>query len=179
MSERKTTQMANTNKDVLYNSTMLEMKVTLLPSQIGKVVTKENLRDSIEYFIGGKCIEEGYVQPQTVDLKTYSSGSLKGDKVEFHVVFECKTYRPAEGTWIYGCHVKSVTKAGIHANIYDKLNNVPATVFVIRDHLGNKPQFNDIQENDRINIKVIGSRFELNDPCVEILGDLMPADKKI
>lgn len=170
------TQMAKTiNNDVLYATNLLEMKITLLMSEIGTNKTKVNLQKTISHFIGGKCIEEGYVQPNSIEVKSYSSGSLKGERVEFHVVFACKTYHPVEGAWIHNCKVKSVTKAGIHANIFDSQGNIPATVFVIRDHFINDPYFGQIKEEDVINVKVIGSRFELNDPCVEVLGNLMPA----
>ena len=36
-----------------------------------------------------------------------------------------------EGMWLNDCKVKSVTKAGIHANVYDDDNNVPVTVMVM------------------------------------------------
>ena len=162
------------SNDILYIQNLLEMKVILLMSQIGQHNTKSNLEKTISNFISGKCIEEGYVQPGSIKIKSYSSGMLKNEKVEFHVVFECKTYSPAEGSWIHQCKVKSVTKAGIHANVYDSHNNVPATVFVIRDHFANDPYFQKIKEDDLIDIKVIGTRFELNDPFVEVLGNLMP-----
>ena len=188
MAERNTTRKATktgpavakqVHNDVLYSTNILEMKVALLMSQIGTNATKSNLQKTIAHFIGGKCIEEGYVQPNSIQIKTYSSGSFKGDRVEFHVVFSCKTYHPVEGAWIHQCKVKSVTKAGIHANVYDTQNNVPATVFVIRDHFATNHYFNQIKEDDAIDVKVIGSRFELNDPCVEILGNLMmPASNK-
>ena len=56
-------------KDSLYMKCMLEMFVLLLPSQIGaNGKTKENLRESIEYYIGGKCTVEGYVKPNSVQL---------------------------------------------------------------------------------------------------------------
>ena len=56
------TQMAKTiNNDVLYATNLLEMKITLLMSEIGTNKTKVNLQKTISHFIGGKCIEEGYV----------------------------------------------------------------------------------------------------------------------
>lgn len=164
--------------DILYTTVLLEMKVLLSSNQIGTQMTKENLRHTIATFTEGKCIEEGYVQPNSIQLKTYSTGALKGDKIEFHVVFECKVYNAVEGSWINKCKVKSVTKAGIHAQVFDSVSNVPATVFIIREHFANNAYFNSIQEGDLVNVKVIGCRFELNDSCVEVLGNLMPKEKE-
>jgi len=162
---------------ILYTPAMLEMNVLLAPNEIGTNKTKENLRIAIAYFIEGKCISEGYVKPKSVSVETYSSGIIKRDKIEFCVVFRCETCSPVEGTWLHRCKVKSVTKAGIHADVYDDQNNIPATIFVIREHFLEHPlssYFHSIKENDLITVKVIGTRFELNDPCIEVLGDLMP-----
>ena len=162
----------------LYSTVLLEMNVLLLPNELGSTQTKENLKKTIAHFCEGKCNTEGYIKPKSVVVKRHSSGIIKGDKIEFNVVFECKVCNPVEGMWINDCKVKSVTKAGVHANAYDNDNNVPVTVFVIRDHFAAKPEFNDIKEDDTINVKVIGSRFELNDTCIEVIGELMPPTKK-
>lgn len=178
MNNAKNNDTENFSIDMLYSTNILEMNVLLKPSQIAVNFTKENLKYSIVSKIEGKCIEEGYVQPDTVHIQTYSSGTLKGEYVEFAVVFECKTFNPAEGSWIKDCKVQSVTKAGIHANVFDSRKNNPATIFIVKEHFENNKYFNEIKEDDLITIKVIGSRFELNDPCVEILGNLMNPQKK-
>ena len=179
MAAAKTIQKTHDNY-ALYSTVLLEMNVLLLPNELGTTQTKENLKKTIAHFIEGKCNAEGYIKPKSVDIKNrqYSSGIVKGDKVEFNVVFECKVCNPVEGMWLNDCKVKSVTKAGIHANVYDDDNNVPVTVFVIRDHFAIKPGFDDIKEDDTISVKVIGTRFELNDNCIEVIGELMPTAKK-
>ena len=160
-------------KDALYMKCMLEIFVLLLPSQIGtNGKTKENLRESIEYYIGGKCIVEGYVKPNSIQLVKYTNGTVKLDKIEFLVVFECLVCNPVEGMWLNDCKVKSVTKAGIHAHKYDENNNVPVTVFVIRDHYVHNHRFQSVQEDDSIDVIVIGQRFELNNKNIEVIAEL-------
>jgi DNA-directed RNA polymerase subunit E'/Rpb7 len=159
----------------LYIRNLLEMNVILYPNEIGQNKTRQNLQDSISQKIGGKCIEEGYVQPGSIDVKQYSSGLVKGDTVEFHVVFQCYTSNPVEGTNIE-CTIKSITKAGIHAEAHDNKGYMPVTVFVARDQFVESPLFQKYTEDSigqNITIKVIGTRFELNDECVEVLGELI------
>lgn len=156
-----------------YMPCLLEMRVTLFMNEIGGNKTKENLRKSVSHFIEGKCISEGYVKPNTVNVQSYTSGTIKGEKVEFLVVFECSICNPSEGTRIHNCKVNSKTKAGIHASVKDG-NFTPVTVFVIRDHFLENRNYEDVKEGDLIDISVIGSRFELNDACVEVLGKLLP-----
>jgi hypothetical protein len=148
-------------KDPLYMKCMLEMFVLLLPSQIGtNGKTKENLRE-----------------PNSIQLVKYTNGTAKLDKIEFLVVFECLVCNPVEGMWLNDCKVKSVTKAGIHAHKYDENNNVPVTVFVIRDHYVHNPMFQSVQEDDSIDVKVIGQRFELNNKNIEVIAELAKVEE--
>lgn len=163
---------STSNEHNLYSRNMLEMKVILLPSQIGENKTAKNLKQAIVNQIEGKCIQEGYIKPGSVNVIRYSTGILKNQYIEFVVVFECKACNPTEGLILYECVCTSVTKGGIHADIYDNHKNIPATIYIHRDYFADSRAFQSIQKDDKFDIKVIGSRFELNDPCVEIIGEI-------
>jgi len=70
--------------------------------------------------------------------------------------------------------VKTVTKAGIHAQCVDKDGNVPITVFVARDHHQNSRDFQHVKAGDQIRVSVIGTRWELNDPYICVIARLAP-----
>ena len=160
------------NDHVLYSRALLEMKVVLLPNQIGENKTAKNIIQKIEKKIEGKCIQEGYVQPKSVKIIRFSAGLVKTEYIEFAVVFECKTCYPAEGAIINNCVCTSVTKGGIHADIFDSHGNIPATVYIHRDHFAEKHAFQMVEKGAVFDMRVIGVRFELNDPCVEIIGEI-------
>lgn len=167
------------NDHNLYSRNMLEMKVILLPMQIGKNKTKNNLQQIIISKIEGKCIKEGYVQPNSVKIINYSSGLVKTEYIEFTVIFECKTCNPVEGTILNNCICTSVTKGGIHADIHDKNGNIPATAYILRDQFADNRSFQLIEKQTKFNLRVIGVRFELNDPCIEIIAEVWGfVDKK-
>jgi hypothetical protein len=50
---------------------------------------------------------------------------------------------------------------------------IPVTVFIARDHHNTDKYFNSIKENMDIVIKVIGVRYELNDPYICVIGQLV------
>ena len=156
----------------LYSRNILEMKAILLPQEIGENKTSKNLKQKIVNQIEGKCIQEGYIKPNSVNILRYSAGLVKTQFIEFAVVFECKICNPTEGLILNDCVCTSVTKGGIHANIYDNNRNIPVTVYVYRDHFAENRTFQSIQKDDIFDIRVIGARFELNDPCVEIIGEI-------
>jgi len=170
--KKNTNTREKTNDHALYSRSLLEMKVVLLPFQIGENKTAKNLHNIISSKIEGKCIQEGYVQPKSVKILKYSSGLLKTEYIEFAVVFECRTCYPTEGTVLYNCVCTSITKGGIHADIFDSKENIPATVYIHRDHFAEQRAFQIIEKKSVFDMKVIGVRFELNDPCVEIIGEI-------
>ena len=70
------------------------------------------------------------------------------------------------------CKVNNITKAGIRASYYNNIES-PITVFIARDHFANNPIFLNIVENDIINVKAIGIRYELNDDNIYVIAELL------
>jgi DNA-directed RNA polymerase subunit E'/Rpb7 len=160
----------------IYSRSIINRTISLPITVIGN-----NLKQIIEEFISfhyeGKCLVEGFIKPQSTKIITYSSGTIKrGNYVSFDVVFECQVCFPVEGT-IISCLAKTNTKAGITAESADEKPS-PIIVFIARDHHYYSSQFNEIKEGDKINIKVIGQRFELNDKFVSIIGELIRQPKQ-
>jgi len=155
----------------VYSRCMLTRKIVLPISTIGKTL-KENIEENIKATFEGKCVVEGYVKPHSCKILTFSSGIIQGgNKVSFEVVFECDVCFPVEGM-IIPCVAKNITKAGIRA---ESANDVPSpiVVFLAKDHHFNSAQFAEVQEGDKINVRVIGQRFELNDRYISIIAELV------
>jgi len=167
MTSRKTTH------DKIYGvftDTLLTKKVILNITEIGKNI-KENLQKKITGTMEGKCIEEGFIQPGSIRVMSYSNGVVNTENIEFQTVFTCKICYPVEGMLIE-CQSKTITKAGIHAEVV--VNDVvPVTIFIARDHHNMDQYFHSIKENMTIHVKVIGIRYELNDPYICVIGKLV------
>ena len=80
----------------VYSQSVLSQKVFLLITEVGKNV-KQNLEMVIGHKTSGKCIAEGFIRPGSVRVTSYSSGSIRGDRVEYQVVFECMICHPVDG----------------------------------------------------------------------------------
>jgi DNA-directed RNA polymerase subunit E'/Rpb7 len=155
----------------VYIKSLLTMKVILSITEIGKNI-KQNLERKISKLCEGRCIAEGFIRPGSVNVISYSSGTINNEKVEFQTSFDCMVCHPVEGMLIE-CDTKTITKAGIHAEVVDKNGVVPITVFIARDHHFTDRQFSEIKENMKITVRVIGVRFELNDPYICVIGKLI------
>ena len=160
----------------VYIRSLLTMKVLLSITQIGKNV-KQNLEQMIMSKTEGRCIVEGFIRPNSVKIVTYSSGKVMGEFIEYHASFECMIAHPVEGMQIE-CQTKTITKAGIHAEVVDADGTVPITVFIARDHNLSNHYFNKITENSKITVKVFGVRYELNDPYICVIAKLVMPERQ-
>lgn len=152
----------------VYLQSILTMKVMVPITQVGKNM-KQNLERIISKKTEGKCIAEGFIRPNSVKVIRYSSGTINNENIEFQTVFECMVCHPVEGM-VVECVTKTITKAGIHAEVTDETGITPITVFIARDHHFTDRKFAEIKENIKIVVSVIGVRFELNDPYICVIG---------
>jgi len=156
----------------VYIKSLLTSKMYLSMNEVGKNV-KQNLERMISKQTEGKCIPEGFIRPGSAKVVSYSAGVINNEKVEFQVVYECMICNPVEGMLIEAV-VKTVTKAGIHAEVIDDESGaIPIVAFVARDHSFNDKQFSAVKENMKIVVRVIGSRFELFDKNIWVIGKLV------
>lgn len=155
----------------IYINSLLNTKVSIHITEVGTNI-KENLEILLNEQFGGKCIEEGYIKPKSIRIHSYSPGLVANELVDFHVMYHCQVSRPVEGQ-VVDCKVKTVTKAGVHAQCIDHDKNVPITVFIARDHHASNHEFQNLKEGDKIYACVIGTRFELNDPYICVIAKLI------
>jgi len=173
-----TTGRHNKLQDV-YHRSIISKKVILNINNVGGNL-KEIIEKKITYDIEGKCITEGYIKPRSVAVINYSSGRVtNGNNITFDAVFECDICLPVEGMKIE-CMAKNITKAGIRAEI--NVSEVedetsPVVIFIARDHHIENKHYNNVSENDTINVRVIGQRFELNDKYITIIAELLAPTK--
>ena len=155
----------------IYSRCLITRNIVLPITNIGKNI-KEVIEENIKSNFEGKCLVEGFIKPNSAKIITYSSGIIyRGSSVSFEVIFECEVCFPVEGMLI-SCVAKNITKAGIRAESATEVPS-PVVVFIAKDHHYNVAHFNDVKEGDKINVRVIGQRFELNDKFVSIIGELV------
>ena len=162
-------------KSSIYSKNVLHRKISIPIHLIGSnLINIINMK--LTKLFEGKCSKEGYIKNGSIQILTYSSGVLEDNFILFDVSFECLICRPVEGMRIL-CKIDNITKAGIRASYYNQVES-PVTIFLARDHYANNPLFLKLEEGDLINVKVIGTRFELNDKNVYIIAELLKKIKR-
>lgn len=160
----------------VYSPCQITKTVVLPITSIGKNL-QQILEQNIIAMVGGKCIVEGYVNPKSIKVITFSSGLVKGDKVIFDIVFNCEVCHPVSGMKL-NCIAKTVTLAGISGESADEQPS-PVVVSIARDHYFASDYFNSIKTNDRFVAQVIAIRLELNDSYVSVIAKLVPPQKEL
>ena len=117
----------------------------------------------------GKCRNEGYLSIGSMTLDSYSCGLLYSDSVSFDVKFHADVCNPAVDT-ITECKIINNTKIGIRG-IYQESDN-PIVFFVSREHNSSK-NFDDYFIGQTIKVKIIGTRFELNDTSISSISEII------
>ena len=153
----------------LYIKNVISKKLSVPIKYVGTNIA-QILEEILSSNFEGKCCIEGYVKRGSIKIITFSSGNILGNCVIFTVVFEYLVCNPPQGMRI-SCAVKNITNAGILAHI-DEGEYSPLNIFIARDHHYNIPYFSELKEKDIIMVRVIGQRFELNDPFVSVIGEL-------
>jgi len=160
----------------IYTRGLISRTIVLPITAVGKNI-KETIEENIKSNFEGKCLVEGFIKPNSVNIISHSSGLIiRGSFISFEVIFECEICFPVEGMLI-SCLAQNITKAGIKAVSASDAPS-PVIVFIARDHHYSMDYFSDIKEGDKINVRVIGQRFELNDKFVSVIGELIkPKDR--
>jgi len=168
---KRTNKKRDTKINSIYSRCLITRNITLPIYAIGKNI-KENIENVISANFEGKCVIEGYIKQHSSKIITYSSGIInRGIHISFEVIFECDICFPVEGM-LMSCIAKNITKAGIRAESSDEVPS-PIIVFIAKDHHFNNTFFSEIKEGDKINVRVIGQRFELNDKFISIIVELV------
>ena len=172
----KRDKLSNSNKSTVDNShiyirSLLTQKIVLDYIDVNLELFNK-LEHKIKKLNEGKCVKEGYVKNNSVKLLTYSSGELFGNKLLFECVFECLITNPVE-SMIINCITKSITKVGVKAELIVDDNISPYIIFIARDHHYNNETFSQIKENDILQVRIIGQRYELNDKFISVIAELI------
>jgi DNA-directed RNA polymerase subunit E'/Rpb7 len=154
-----------------FATSMLTMKVYLSMIEIGNNI-KENMKKKIAHQVEGKCIKEGYIMKNSVEVVTYTAGKINMENVVFDVIYKCDICLPVKDM-VIECLTKTITKAGIKAE-YIVDNEPVMTVFISRDDNYDNEDFLKIKgSNVSIFAKVIGVSYELNEPTITVMADLV------
>jgi DNA-directed RNA polymerase subunit E'/Rpb7 len=118
--------------------------------------------------IEGKCKNVGYIRPKSTQIISYTAPILKENNCIYDVTYSCEVCNP-DVDQVYNCKIMKLAKIGIRAMISS--NNNPIVFYISREH-NPDINFDDYKEHDEIKARIIGKRFQLNDPYIEVIAEI-------
>lgn len=132
------------------------------------------ITSKIQQKVEGICNKDGYVKKKSVLLLKrgigIASSNTTNGYISFDVLYSVDVCNPSSGD-IYPCIVKKTNKIGFLAEPLEKPN--PLVIVIVKQHVENKGLLNSIKEGEFVSIKVIGSRFDLGDDKISVVGNLI------
>ena len=154
----------------IYAKSVLTHHVSLSPEQIEDGIDEIILKQ-IKNDIEGKCSKEGYVKKDSVSVIKRSTGNLRNNEftgdIHYQVLYSCLVCNPSNNQEIF-CTVKQKNKMGVLAESGPLVIIIP---FQHHDN-ANRTIFQNIEADKKIIVSVIGSRFNINDNKISVVGKL-------
>lgn len=152
--------------DPIYERRELKRNV-VVPSRYLQRSIAPSLLGQLKMNSEGKCGMEGYIAKDSITILSHSLGRVNTleEGVSYRVHFQADICMPHPGQQ-FRVPVIFRSKIGVHCELD------PMKILLPRDlHLGNA-EFDAIEENEEIDIEVVGSQFQQQDTYIYVLGTL-------
>jgi len=160
--------------DNIYKELTMCKKIYIEPKDLKKnldEVIKINLVKEFE----NKCITEGYIKSDSIELLRRSLGSIQSSNFKgtiiYTVVFKAKVCNPLNGS-VIKARVEDINKLGLLGK------NGPISVIIPREYSEDKLVFKDINIGNEVEVEVLGKKFDLNGSVISVVGRLNNNIKK-
>jgi len=156
--------------DEIYTQSILWKSIVLSMDQVGGNL-KDTLKHEISSMVEGKCIVEGYVKKNSVEILSHSCGVVRGNNIVFDVSYSCDIFLPCADMVLGQCIVTEVLES---AGVEVKSNQSPNIfiAYVYQDHNFDDRDYN-VKVGDVVTINIVDYRFEIYDEYITLMGEIV------
>ena len=160
----------------LFKPVYLDHRVTLSPTELHEAAADMDafLVKKIRKVLEGQCCTHGYVRRGSTQILARSMGQAEHCRFTGDFIFHCKIrvlcLLPEAGQLV-DARILKVSKIGAYALIVDDGKIQEAMrILVPRDfHLGNE-EFDALEVDQGIKVRLLSSRFQANDAFIQAVG---------
>ena len=158
----------NNLSDELFNEFLLTEKIIIEPKDLNHLINK-TLEEKLKEKIEEKCISEGFVKKDSIQIVKKGLGELKGSQfngnMSYELLYKAQICNPKIGQTLKA-RVKFIKKIGILAY------NGPLSIIIGKEFHHDLSIFEDINPDDILEVQVIASKFSLNDREIKVIANL-------
>ena len=157
-----------TTNEALYNKNLLSKKLSVGCDELSEDIT-ELLKSKLIESVGNRCLKEGYVNKDTIKIVNRTIGKINPNhfngEVYYNIQYEADVCYPKKDM-VVSCKIKNINQLGIMAE-EDCL-----TIVVAKQYMDKTIDIGKFMIGQKINVSILGSRFDLNDKFITIIGTL-------
>lgn len=148
---------------------------------------EETILKKLQKSLEGICTRHGYIKPTSLEIVRRSAGQFIkqhfNGHLRFDVVCRAEVCNPPQNT-IVEAVVKKMNELGVHAESTLRMgdSDIPVLDIIIPKRaagIQSEIDLSDVQIGDRINVEVLGKRFQLNDRMISIIGRATKSKKQV
>ena len=159
-----------------FKPVFLDKRVPLSPSELRTAAGKidDYLVGKIRKDLEGQCCTHGYVRPGSTQILARSMGQAEHGHFTADFIYQCKVrvrcYLPHADQFV-DARILKVNKLGAYALMFDEGKVSEAMrILVPRDlHLNNE-EFEALEVDQGIRVRILRSRFQNNDAFIQAVG---------
>ena len=155
-----------------YQKILIERNIILDSKYINKNLN-ENILTLLKNEIEDKCIGEGYIQKDSIEIIQRSIGTILTNSfkanVSYHVLANVNVCNPPKDS-IIQTKVVGINKSGIFCV------NEPLNILVIKNLMKND-EFDNINIGDTIKVRVKDKKFNLYDNVIKVIAEIVNDDE--
>lgn len=150
------------NADPIYEKRVLSDIVHIKPNQLNYPNISEIVLSNLKKKVEGRCISEGYIKPDSVNIVSRNSGIM-----ENHDFSGSLTYTIKYTADICIPHTGQIVKCVI--DTHDDTNSVcyvgdedssPMEIYLFRDHYIGNAEYVNLKKGDKILIRILNTQIE-------------------
>ena len=155
-------------EDNLYTKMLLVKKLCISCNELDNDIDTL-LKDKLVKAVGNRCLNEGYIRGDSINIVSRTIGKINpnhfnGD-VYYNVQYEADICNPSKDM-VVECIIKNINQMGIMAE-RDCL-----IIVIAKQLMDPSIDMNIFRIGEKINITIVGSRFDLNDKQITVVGKL-------
>ena len=162
----------------LFQPVFIDQRVALKPSEFREAIADLDgyLLAAMRKGVDGTCNAQGYIRPGSMQILARSMGQAEHCRFTGDFIFYCKVrmecLMPFDGM-IVEAQVLKANKLGAYVLVTEKKKRLEAMrILLPRDFNMGNPEFDNLKVGDEVRIKVLQTRFQVNDAFINGVGTL-------
>lgn len=162
----------------LFQPVFIDQRVALKPSEFREAIADLDgyLLAAMRKGVEGTCNAQGYIRPGSMQILARSMGQAEHCRFTGDFIFYCKVrmecLMPFDGM-IVEAQVLKANKLGAYVLVTEKKKRLEAMrILLPRDFNMGNSEFDNLKVGDEVRIKVLQTRFQVNDAFINGVGTL-------